>query len=52
MGSMELAVVEKATTIRTVYVTFLDGKKSIFCFLFPYAYADVSMKKKVYLTEK
>lgn len=47
MGSMELALVEKAATIRTVYVTFLDGNISIFCFLFRYSYAAVSMKKKL-----
>lgn len=45
MGSMELALIEKAVTFRAVYIIFLDGKRSLFHFLFLYFYTPVSMKR-------
>lgn len=45
MGSMELALIEKAVTVRAVSVTFLYGKRSHFHFVFLYSYTAVSMKK-------
>lgn len=45
MGSMELALIEKAVIIGAVYTTFLYGKRCLFHFLFLYSYTDVSMKK-------
>lgn len=30
MGCMELALIEKAVSVRAVYITFSDGKRSLF----------------------
>lgn len=46
MGSMKLALIEKAVTIRAVYTLFLYGqKRSLFHFIFLYFYTRVSPPK-------